>query len=204
MITILAIIFAWFLLVEIIKGIAGNKQRKRTARAGAMRQREIEQLRKAQEEDAAEHERMRKELLRQNLEIVQVQKEQIQAAKERAKLEAEQAKQAEILAKHEKRISALEMKIEQADYDIGIEEENLDRYADKLRRLDKDLAHAEFEIKSWTDQRHLANVAKAEEKRDKIKDSIYVWEDRVRKAEKRMAKARRTKEMLETELREVA
>lgn len=135
-------------------------------------------------------------------------KEQARQAKEQkqlsAKIEKERQDRIDAEIKLEKRIATLEMKVEQADLDIEIEEENLDRYAAKLRRLDEDLKHADFEIEAWTKQRHPANAAKAEEKKDKIQDSIYIWEDKVRKAEKRLAKAQRTKKMLENELKEVA
>ena len=193
---ITVILFGW-LTSALIRSAEAKKQLKREARIRAEQKRQREELRQ-QREDA-------KEWARQQVEM---QREQIRLAKEQERMDAEIKKEREerIEAdlKLEKRIATLEMKIEQADCDIVIEEENLDRYSAKLSRLDQDLKHAEFEIEAWQKQRHPANVAKAEEKRDKIKDTIYIWEDRVRKAEKRMAKAQRTKKMLETELREVA
>ena len=136
--------------------------------------------------------------------IIALEKARIEQEKWNAKQEEINRKQAEEVLKLNKRVSTLEMKVEQAEYDIEIEKENLDRFSAKLSQLDEDLKHAEWEIDSWAKQRHLANVAKAEAKRDKIKDSIYAWEDKVRKAEKRLAKAERTKTIAENELREVA
>lgn len=193
---ITVVLVSWF-ASALIRSADKKAQAKRNARIVAEQKRQRDELRQ-QREDA-------KEWARQQVEM---QREQIRLAKEQerldAKIEKERKERIEADLKLEKRIETLEMKIEQADFDIGIEEENLDRYSAKLRRLDQDLEHAEFEIEAWQKQRHPANVAKAEEKRDKIKDTIYIWEDRVRKAEKRMAKAQRTKKMLESELREVA
>ena len=193
---ITVVLFGWF-ASALVRSADRKRQAKREAKIKAEQKRQREEL-KQQREDA-------KVWARQQVEI---QREQIRQAKEQerldAKIEKERQERIEADLKLEKRIATLEMKIEQADLDIGIEQENLDRFSAKLSRLDEDLNHANFEIEAWQKQRHPANVAKAEEKRDKIKDSIYIWEDRVRKAEKRLAKAQRTKSMLENELRGVA
>ena len=193
---IVIVLFSWF-LSAIIRSADAKNQKKRMEKLKAEQSRQKEVIRQ-QRKEAEEWARKQ----------VELQREQIRLANEQrvldAKIEKERQERIEADLKLEKRIATLEMKIEQADLDIGIEEENLNRYTEKLSRLDEDLNHAEFEIEAWKDQRHPANVSKAEEKRDKIKDSIHVWEDRVRKAEKRLAKAQRTKKMLENELKEVA
>lgn len=127
-------------------------------------------------------------------------KEQMAQAKEQARLAKEQEQQAALLAKHEKRIADLENKVEQAQYDIDREIANLDYFNAKLSSLDEELEHARWEAENWKAQRHLANIAKAEKKAEKIQDSIFTWETKVRLAEKRLAKAQNTKKVAEREL----
>ena len=123
--------------------------------------------------------------------------------KEQKRIAKEQERQAKELARHEKRIADLELKMSQAEFDIADEEEKLEHYSQKLLKLDADLKHAEWEIKSWKDQRHIANVAKAEKKKEKIADSIFSMEGKVRASEKKLARARFTLETAKKVVREI-
>ena len=189
----------WGICKLISAASAASKERARQAelarvRAAQERQR-AEQARMREEwkaAQAAERERVRK--------MVALEREQARQAKEQEWIAREQERQAVLLEKHEKRIASLELRMSQAEIDIQNEIANLDHFTAKLASLDEELRHAQWEVENWKAQRHLANVAKAEKKVEKIQDSIFVWEDKVRKAEKRMDKAQRTYAIAKNEL----
>ena len=211
MILVITIIFCVLIVREVLSLIRDNKRQKEslamsrevkrirnewneteaTIRESTRRQEEIEREMRRQARDA-ERERVRQ--------MAQLEREQARQAKEQERLAQEQAKQAEQIAKHEKRISDLETRMSQAEFDIQREIENLNHYTEKLSKLDEDLRHAEWEIESWQKQRHLANATKAETKADKIRDNIFSIENKVRLAEKRLDKAQRTKDFCEMQM----
>ena len=122
----------------------------------------------------------------------------LQARQERVareRMEREQAaaweKQRKEDAARDARIDQLETLMSQAQFDIRKEEANLDHFADKLRSLDDELHHKEWEIESWRGQKHLSNLAKCEKEKEAIEDKIFVFESKVRDAEKRLDKAQR-------------
>ena len=133
MITIITIIFLFYLVAELVKQGAANKARKREA----ARQREVDRLKALRDADQKERERLREEVLRHDLEIVQLQREQIQAAKEQARLAKEQEKLAAEQRKQAEQIAKLTHRIEQAEEDILQWENQIDQlqeYYDYLER----------------------------------------------------------------------
>lgn len=127
-------------------------------------------------------------------------KEQKALAREQERMAKEQEKQAEQLAKHEKRIANLELRVSQAEYDIQREIENLNYLTAKLSSLDSELEHADWEIENWKKLRKVVEVEKAREKKVKIEDKIFSFENKVRLAEKRLAKAQGIKAIAEAEM----
>ena len=183
--TIFIILLFWFLL-SVPAWLNNHK-----------RDRKIQQIRR---ERAADKHDLELEKLRIKEEFRHQRELEKEHARRFIAIEKEQARQAEELIKHEKRISALEKTISQAQYDLDIEYENLDHYAKKLEALDEDLEHAKWEVENWTMQRLVDKTSAAKKNVEKIEDQIFSWEDKVRKAEKRLDKAKRTRDAAQREL----
>lgn len=186
LIIIIAMIWGVSALISHIKQARLAKEQMRQREAQARLLREQRAYAQAQREETAR--------------LIALEKARQAQEKMNEKFEREQARQAEQLAKHEKRISDLETRMSQAEFDIQREIENLNHYTEKLAKLDEDLRHAQWEIESWQKQRHLANATKAEAKADKIRDNIFSIENKVRMAEKRLDKAQRTKDFCEMQM----
>lgn len=118
MITILAIVFCWFLVVKAIKGAVAHSRQKQAARAEAAMNREIDRLNRLMGDGVAERERIRQDVLRHDLEIVKIQKME-------RKLAEEQARQAAVLARHEEDIRKLNFTVAQFVEDIDYLKEHI-------------------------------------------------------------------------------
>lgn len=107
MITILSIVFGFYVLAEILKSSSAKKARRREQERQA---RIDEEVRREREE------RMR--IVEEQKRVAAEQREHAKAlvelAKEQRRQQAEQERQSALLAKHEKRISELEFKMDQA------------------------------------------------------------------------------------------
>ena len=168
------------------------------------RQAQIEAIKREQERAKEYRRRQFEEDVRRVKWMEEIEREQARQARE---VERERVRQQKLWEeqratneKFDKRISDLETRMSQAEFDIQREIENLNHYTEKLAKLDEDLRHAEWEIESWQKQRHLANATKAEAKADKIRDNIFSIENKVRMAEKRLDKAQRTKDFCEMQM----
>ena len=107
MITILSIVFGFYVLAEILKSSSAKKARRREAERQARINAEIQREREERIRIVEEQRRVAAEQREHAKALVELAKEQRRQA-------AEQEKQRVILAKHEKRISELEFKMDKA------------------------------------------------------------------------------------------
>lgn len=184
MITIIAIIFGWFLFVKAIKGIVRRNHRKREARAEVALQREIDRLRRLEEADHAD--------------IIQVQMEQIRAAKEAERIAREQARQAEILRKHEERIAKLEYRMSKAEDDILYLTETVETLETLRHPLAMELQKQKNQ--RWKNQKNGIEDARLDKSIADLTKKVIQYDSKIHSARQKISKAEFDKAEAERQL----
>lgn len=177
MITILSIVFGFYVLAEVLKNASAKKARRREAERQARINAEIQREREERMHIVEEQRRVAAEQREHAKALVELAREQrLQAA--------EQEKQRVLLAKHEKRISELEFKMDKAIKD----EEHWKEQVGNLYAL-LDMA-----------QNELQQAIIGGKNQMKYQKQIITLNNQIHAAEARYDKAKQDKTMLEREL----
>lgn len=177
MITILSIVFGFYVLAEILKNASAKKARRREAERQARINAEIQREREERIRIVEEQRRVAAEQREHAKALAELAREQrLQAA--------EQEKQRVILAKHEKRISELEFKMDKAIKD----EEHWKEQVGNLYAL-LDMA-----------QNELQQAIIGGKNQMKYQKQIITLNNQIHAAEARYDKAKQDKTMLKREL----
>ena len=177
MITILSIVFGFYVLAEVLKNASAKKARHREAERQARINAEIQREREEQIRIVEEQRRVAAEQREHAKALVELAKEQRRQA-------AEQEKQRVLLAKHEKRISELEFKMDKAIKD----EEHWKEQVGNLYAL-LDMA-----------QNELQQAIIGGKNQMKYQKQIITLNNQIHAAEARYDKAKQDKAMLKREM----
>ena len=177
MITILSIVFGFYVLAEVLKNASAKKARRREAEQQARINAEIQREREERIRIVEEQRRIATEQMEHAKALVELAREQrLQAA--------EQEKQRVLLAKHEKRISELEFKMDKAIKD----EEHWKEQVGNLYAL-LDMAENELQQAIIGGKNQM-----------KYQKQIITLNNQIHAAEARYDKAKQDKAMLKREL----
>ena len=177
MITILSIVFGFYVLAEILKNSSAKKARRREAEQQARINAEIQREREERNRIVEEQRRVAAEQREHAKALAEL-------AREQARQAAEQEKQRALLAKHEKRISELEFKMDKAIKD----EEHWKEQVGNLYAL-LDMA-----------QNELQQAIIGGKNQMKYQKQIITLNNQIHAAEARYDKAKQDKTMLKREL----
>ena len=177
MITILSIVFGFYVMAEVLKNASAKKARRREAERQARINAEIQREREERIRIVEEQRRVAAEQREHTKALIEL-------AREQARQAAEQEKQRVLLAKHEKRISELEFKMDKAIKD----EEHWKEQVGNLYAL-LDMAENELQQAIIGGKNQM-----------KYQKQIITLNNQIHAAEARYDKAKQDKTMLKREL----
>ena len=177
MITILSVVFGFYVLAEVLKNASAKKARRREAERQARINAEIQREREERSRIVEEQRRIAAEQMEHTKALVEL-------AREQARQAAEQEKHRVLLAKHEKRISELEFKMDKAIKD----EEHWKEQVGNLYAL-LDMA-----------QNELQQAIIGGKNQMKYQKQIITLNNQIHAAEARYDKAKQDKTMLKREM----
>ena len=187
MITIIGIVFLFYLVGELVKQGAAQKARKREMARQARIEAEMRRDREQRERIAREQKEQREAMIAYEKEMRRLHLEQMREEKERQRLEAEQARQAAILARHEEQLFRIEQKLELAERDEK-------HYSDEVTAITIDIRGIEAYIEYMKSKGLPCKTKEAE--LEKLSKKLYA-------AETKVIKARQARELCERQMQTV-